>query len=125
MSFTEPRAWLISYDIADPARLRRVHAFLKSHAVPVQYSVFLARLSQRRLAWLLGELGRLIAHDEDDVRAYPIPADCEVVTLGRQYLPQGLLLADPLLGAFLSKVSPLQEPVPQCDKEDTGHQEEP
>jgi len=53
VSFSEPHVYLISYDIADPRRLQRVHAFLRRHALPVQYSVFLARLSERRLVGLL------------------------------------------------------------------------
>ena len=40
MSYTERRNWLVAYDIASPRRLARVHRYLKRHAIPVQYSVF-------------------------------------------------------------------------------------
>lgn len=98
MSFSDAHLYLICYDIADPVRLQRVHAFLRRHAMPVQYSVFLARLSERRLVQLLAEVAGRIDPRSDDVRAYPIPQDPEAVTLGRQYLPPGVLLADPLVG---------------------------
>lgn len=114
MSFSEPRLYLICYDIADPSRLQRVHAFLKRHAVPVQYSVFLARLNERRLLSLLAELAGRIDARQDDVRAYPIPANCEAVTMGRQYLPPGLFLADTLLTPVLAAEG--AEAAGDCDR---------
>lgn len=95
MSITQRRAFLIAYDIADPRRLVRVHRCLKQHALPVQYSVFLGLMNERELERVLGEVAALIAAEEDDVRAYPVPERCEALTLGRQYLPEGVLLAEP------------------------------
>lgn len=121
MSVSETRLYLISYDIADPRRLQRVHAFLKKHAMPVQYSVFLARVSERRLVSLLAEINQRIDPRSDDVRAYPLPADCEAVTLGRLYLPEGVMLKDPLLDELLGgaeEQGQLQEPCDGCDNSD-------
>ena len=118
---------MICYDIADPRRLQKVHAFLRRHAMPVQYSVFLARLTERRLLSLLSDLARRIDPRSDDVRAYPIPREAEAVTMGRQYLPPGVVLADPLMGAVLESGQsdePRERPVPsdqssaECDKSD-------
>lgn len=101
MSTSEPRLYLICYDVAEPRRLQRIHYYLKHHALAVQYSVFLARASERRLESILAGLAERIDPEEDDVRAYPLPADCQPVSLGRQYFPSGLLLADPLLNPLL------------------------
>ena len=120
MSFSEAHLYLICYDITDPRRLQRVHAFLRRHAMPVQYSVFLARLTERRLLSLLADLARRIDPRSDDVRAYPIPRDADAVTMGRQYLPPGVVLADPLIGAVLEPTAgdEQENEPPECDKPD-------
>ncbi|MCS7316484.1 MAG: CRISPR-associated endonuclease Cas2 [Bryobacterales bacterium] len=120
MSVSQTRLYLISYDISDPRRLQRVHAFLKKHAMPVQYSVFVARVSERRLVNLLAEINRRIDPRWDDVRAYPLPERVEAVTLGRVYLPEGVMLADSMLDGLLGRgrrEGELQEPGEQCDKQ--------
>jgi CRISPR-associated protein Cas2 len=105
MSISEPRLYLICYDVADPRRLQRVHYYLKHHALAVQYSVFLTRAPERRLQSILGGVAERIDPQLDDVRAYPLPADCDPVSLGRQYFPSGLLLADPLLDPLLREAN--------------------
>ena len=53
----EKRSWvLISYDIRDPARWRKVYKLIRGFGERVQYSVFRCRLSQRELAQLRWEL---------------------------------------------------------------------
>lgn len=92
MSSSGSRTWLIAYDIADPDRLRRVHAFLRRNAVPIQYSLFVARMNERALREVLAGVEERICAAEDDVRAYHVPDRCDVVTVGRQYLPEGIVL---------------------------------
>jgi CRISPR-associated protein Cas2 len=82
--------YLIAYDIADPARLQRVHRFLKRHGMALQYSVFLARLSGPGLQALLAGVEELIEPREDDVRAYALPVQPEWTLLGRRVLPDGI-----------------------------------
>ncbi len=94
MSWTEPRAYLIAYDIADPRRLYRVHRYLKSVALDLQYSVFAGMLSERQLLGVLRELEARIHPGQDDVRAYPLPERCQAVALGRQHLPEGVFLSE-------------------------------
>ena len=94
MSWTEPRAHLIAYDIADPKRLVRVHRYLKTVAVDVQYSVFAGVLAPRQMERVLREIDARIHPREDDVRVYPLPQRCHAVTLGRQHLPEGVFLTD-------------------------------
>jgi CRISPR-associated protein Cas2 len=92
MSHTEQRNWLIAYDIADPRRLGKVHRYLKGYAVPVQYSVFVFQGSQIALECVLSGIAARIEPDADDVRAYHLPSRCEVAMLGRQNLPEGVVL---------------------------------
>jgi CRISPR-associated protein Cas2 len=93
MSASRLHTYIIAYDIADPSRLRRVHRYLKAVAFPVQYSVFIARLTEATLAELLDDLQVMIAPKEDDLRAYPLPQNADSVTLGRSSLPEDLILA--------------------------------
>ncbi len=85
-----PRPWLIAYDITDPRRLRRLHAFLRKHAVPVQYSVFHFEGSAAQMGRLLQSIGERIDPDSDDVRAYQLPERMQLTTLGRGGLPEGV-----------------------------------
>lgn len=85
--------YLIAYDVAQPRRLGRIHRFLKARALPVQYSVFLARSSdEQREALLAGLRARMDAR-RDDVRLYRLPDPCHAQTLGRTVLPPGIFLS--------------------------------
>ncbi len=88
-----PTRWLVSYDVCQPRRLARVHRFLVRHALPVQYSVFVAELDRAELRALLAGLARLIDHRADDVRAYPLSGVMRGENLGRPELPRGIGLA--------------------------------
>jgi CRISPR-associated protein Cas2 len=94
MAVNESRNWLIAYDIANPQRLARMHRFLKSRAVPVQYSVFATRSTPMKIGLLRADLAELIDPKEDDVRIYPIPEPAELAVLGRKALPEGLSVID-------------------------------
>lgn len=85
------RQYLICYDIANQKRLQRVHRKVSNAAVAVQYSVFLATLSDSELDALLASLQQEIECSEDDIRAYPVdPAGA--ITLGSSSLPGDILL---------------------------------
>ena len=101
MPLRRPRTYLIAYDIADPKRLVRVHRLLKHEAAPLQYSVFVTRASDDEIDHLLDDVGGLIEPAQDDVRAYPIPERAEVVMLGRQRLPEGVILTADGVGELL------------------------
>src|SRR3990172_11605518 len=92
MSHTEYRNWLITYDIANPRRLMRVHRYLKRHAIPVQYSAFVLYGDQRMLECVLMGIARLIAPHSDDLRAYHFPTCCDVTMLVRQSFPEGVMV---------------------------------
>jgi CRISPR-associated protein Cas2 len=92
MSTGERRYYLVSYDITDPRRLAEVHRYLKKRALPLQYSVFLAHANERVIGAMLSDLADLIRPSTDDVRIYPLPSECQAVTLGSQSLPHGVFI---------------------------------
>lgn len=92
MAVNETRTWLIAYDIANPKRLARVHRYVKSVAVPAQYSLWVATETARGIAAIRDRLAELIHAREDDVRIYQLPQRTRIVHFGRRALPDGLLL---------------------------------
>lgn len=103
MALNEKRVWLIAYDIADPKRLKRIHRYLKRDAMPVQYSLFVARASAARIGAVWAGLAGLIDEKRDDVRIYLVPSTPSVAVLGRRALPEGV----DLLGGDTAAVRPL------------------
>ncbi|MBM3739669.1 MAG: CRISPR-associated endonuclease Cas2 [Acidobacteria bacterium] len=95
MALSQPRNWLIAYDISDHRRLRRVHRFLRGHAVPVQYSVFATRASPMALGVMRAALASLVDPKNDDVRMYPVPEPAVLSVYGRKALPEGLQVVAP------------------------------
>ena len=63
----EERLYIITYDIAEPRRWRRVFKLMNGYGEWLQLSVFRCRLTAARRARLSRELGRLIAPEEDRV----------------------------------------------------------
>ena len=61
------RRYLVSYDISDPKRLRKVHKAMKAYGWPMHYSVFISDLDSIELIDLKMELGDAIHHGEDTV----------------------------------------------------------
>jgi CRISPR-associated protein Cas2 len=95
MALNEPATWLIAYDIRCPRRLKRVHRYLSSVAVHVQYSVFVTRSTPQKLGTVRAALNDLIDDRSDDVRIYRVPENPAIETLGAQGLPEGILLLSP------------------------------
>ncbi len=83
--------YLVTYDICDDKRLRRVHKLLKGFGDWVQLSVFQCRLSRRRQAELQALLDGIIHHKEDHVLMLDLgPADQvrpRVISLGKSFEP--------------------------------------
>lgn len=59
--------YIVSYDIADPKRLRRVHRTMRGFGDALQYSVFQCDLSAAERILLLEALTPLLNHREDQV----------------------------------------------------------
>jgi CRISPR-associated protein Cas2 len=93
-------AWLVCYDIAQPRRLVRVWRAVREFGVPLQYSVFWARLDAIGLAVALAAIATRIDPRHDDVRLYPLPENVRITGLGRDVVPLGVHLGDPVLRRF-------------------------
>ena len=61
----EPRhLYLVSYDVSDPKRLRRVHKTMTAWGKPVQYSLFRVRGTGRELERMRFELVKILEPDD-------------------------------------------------------------
>lgn len=61
------RAYIVSYDISDPKRLRKVFKILRGYGDHLQLSVFRCELDRRELVELRADLSDAINHREDQV----------------------------------------------------------
>lgn len=59
--------WIVTYDVRDPKRWRRVFRAMKGRGEWLQLSVFQCRLSRRGMVELRGALAAIVKHDEDHV----------------------------------------------------------
>lgn len=80
--------YIVSYDICDDKRLRRVYKTMRGFGEALQYSVFLCDLSPSERILLLEKLTPLLNHREDQVLLINLgPADGQsgerIETLGR------------------------------------------
>lgn len=95
---SDTRQWLIAYDIADPRRLRRVHALVARLARQLQYSLYLLDGGEARLDALLEAIRARIDPRRDDVRAYPLSPGIWWRQYGQSSLPDGVHLDAPGIG---------------------------
>jgi CRISPR-associated protein Cas2 len=83
--------YIITYDIGDPKRWRRVFRLMNGYGEWLQLSVFQCRLTRRRHAELLQLLDGLIHHADDHVLCLDLgPADevrPQVLSLGKTFEP--------------------------------------
>lgn len=66
---------LISYDIRDPKRLRKVAKILEGFGTRIQYSIFRCRLDREALEKLRWELNREM-ETEDSLLVMPLCSQC-------------------------------------------------
>ena len=59
--------YIVTYDICDPKRLRRVFRICKDHGLHLQLSVFECDLTPMEKIQFENLLGRVIDHEEDQV----------------------------------------------------------
>jgi CRISPR-associated protein Cas2 len=84
------QTYLITYDICDPKRLRKVLKAMKGYGDHLQLSVFRCELNHRELVELRARLGGIIHNDRDQVLFVDVgPEDGRAMTsisaLGRVY----------------------------------------
>lgn len=89
MSTARENLYVISYDIADPKRWRRIFKLMHGYGEWLQLSVFQCRLSPRRHAELLSLLDGIIKAGEDHILMLDLgPADAvkpKVTSLGKRF----------------------------------------
>lgn len=87
----EEHLYIVTYDISDPKRWKRVFSLMNGYGEWLQLSVFQCRLSRRRHAELLATLDELILDDHDHVLTLDLgPAENiepRVVSLGKTFQP--------------------------------------
>jgi CRISPR-associated protein Cas2 len=85
----EEHLYIVTYDIADPKRWRRVFQLMNGYGEWLQLSVFQCRLSQRRHAELIATLDELILDDHDHVLMLDLgladKVDPRVTSLGKSF----------------------------------------
>lgn len=59
--------YIVSYDIADEKRLRRVHGIVREYGDRLQYSVYRCSLTEKEKVLFVGRLERALHHREDQV----------------------------------------------------------
>lgn len=72
--------WLVTYDIRQPRRLRRVAALCEDYGRRLQYSVFLCRVSAEQIGRFKAQARAIIDRACDQVLVMPLCRRC----LGRQ-----------------------------------------
>lgn len=81
--------YIVTYDIHDTKRWRRVFRLMKGYGDWLQLSVFQCRLSRKRHAELIALLDGIIHHSEDHILIMNIgPAETvkpSVVSLGKEF----------------------------------------
>ncbi|MBI4705020.1 MAG: CRISPR-associated endonuclease Cas2 [Deltaproteobacteria bacterium] len=84
------QTYIVSYDVSNPRRLRKVFKLMRGYGDHLQLSVFRCELSARELFELRAKLGHAIKHDEDQVLFVDVgPAEGRargcISALGRPY----------------------------------------
>ncbi|MEZ4219632.1 MAG: CRISPR-associated endonuclease Cas2 [Polyangiaceae bacterium] len=86
------QVFIVSYDISDPKRLRKVFKVMRNWGDHIQLSVFECELSDRELVELRSELAAVIHHGEDQVLFVDLGpvsgrGDRAIESMGRKYFP--------------------------------------
>jgi len=86
--------YIVTYDIADPARLRKVFKIMKGYGEHLQFSVFRCDLTSMMLVKMKAELNEAIHAQEDQVLIIdvgPTEGRGEEVfeSLGKAYVDEG------------------------------------
>ncbi|MEY3730957.1 MAG: CRISPR-associated endonuclease Cas2 [Pseudomonadota bacterium] len=87
----EDHLWIVTYDVADQRRWRRVFRIMKGRGEWLQLSVFQCRLSRRGMVELRAALSEVVNNNQDHVLFLDLgPADevkPRVSSLGKAFEP--------------------------------------
>lgn len=85
----EEHLYIVTYDISDQKRWRKVFKLMNGYGEWLQLSVFQCRLSRRRHAELVATLDEVILHEHDHVLMLDIgladKVDPRVISLGKSF----------------------------------------
>ena len=83
------QTWLVTYDIEDPKRLKRVAKILEAHGLRLQKSVFECLLRPEDLKRLMNKLENEIEEELDGIKFFPLCKACvqKVTVLGPEASP--------------------------------------
>jgi len=59
--------YIVTYDICEAKRLRRVFRTMRGYGDPLQYSVFVCELSLKERELMIADLEEIMNHNEDGV----------------------------------------------------------
>lgn len=85
------QTYVVSYDISDPKRLRKIFKTLRGYGDHIQLSVFRCELNRRELVELRSVLAEIIHHGEDQVLFVDLgPVEgrgsTSIAAIGRTYM---------------------------------------
>jgi CRISPR-associated protein Cas2 len=90
--------YIVTYDIAEPRRWRRLFKLMNGYGEWLQLSVFQCRLTRRRLVELNAAINEVINHNQDHVLMLDLgPVDrveLRIISLGKSYAP---VARDPII----------------------------
>lgn len=88
---SDEHLYVVTYDVGDPKRWRRVFKLMNGYGEWLQLSVFQCRLSRQRHAELVAMLDEIIHHKDDHVLLVDLGlaenVDPRVVSLGKVFAP--------------------------------------
>lgn len=94
----EEHLYIITYDISDPKRWRKVFKLMNGYGEWLQLSVFQCRLSRRRHAELVATLDEVILNEHDHVLMLDLgladKVDPRVISLGKSF---ELVIREPVI----------------------------
>ncbi|MDP6353991.1 MAG: CRISPR-associated endonuclease Cas2 [Planctomycetota bacterium] len=87
--------YIVTYDICEDTRLRRVFKLMKGYGDHLQYSVFRCELNDRERIELMARLTDEIKNDEDQILFFPLgpvgtQREDRILSLGLPYSPASL-----------------------------------
>lgn len=87
----DERLYIVTYDISEPRRGRKIFKLMHGYGEWLQLSVFQCRLSRRRHAELIAMLDEMIHHKDDHVVLLDLglaeQVKPHVVSLGKDFSP--------------------------------------
>ena len=90
--------YIITYDIADPRRWRKIYKILRGYGEWVQLSVFQLRMTEKRRQELISRLDEIIHHDDDHILCMDMGVAGKqkprIMSMGKIFIP---LTRDPLV----------------------------